>query len=293
MTAARTPAAALLAARPGLQVVRFTCSAGPRDRPFAEVHGAHALAVVASGSFCYRCRGRAHDLVPGAVLLGEPGETYTCSHEHGAGDVCLGFLLSERLLESAASACGAPGRLFARASLPPRPRISGLARAAEAASAGRLELGVDEIVLELAGVVLGELATHARGPARPAPEPTPVERARAIAAAAYLERSAAEPLTLADVAAHVGLSAFHFLRLFRRVIGLTPHQYLVQARVRRAAERLLDSDVPITALAHEVGFGDLSNFVRTFHRLLGAPPGQYRRRLARSEIRRVARARPR
>lgn len=87
-----------LAAGPGLSVTRRVCSAGPRDRPFAEEHGAATLAVVLAGSSCYRCRGRTHALVPGAVLLGEPGEGFVCSHEHGVGDVWLSVRLSEGLL---------------------------------------------------------------------------------------------------------------------------------------------------------------------------------------------------
>ena len=69
-----------------------------------------------------------------------------------------------------------------------------------------------------------------------------------------------------------GISPFHFLRLFSDVLGVTPHQYLVRSRLRHAARRLADDDSPITDIAYDVGFGDLSNFVRTFHRAAGASP---------------------
>ena len=74
-----------------------------------------------------------------------------------------------------------------------------------------------------------------------------------------------------------GVSAFHFLRLFARVTGVTPHQYLVRTRLRRAARLLAADERPIAAIAYDVGFGDLSNFVRTFHRAAGASPRQFRR----------------
>jgi AraC-like DNA-binding protein len=77
-------------------------------------------------------------------------------------------------------------------------------------------------------------------------------------------------------AAEAGLSAFHFLRLFRKVLGVTPHQYLVRSRLRHAARLLADSAKPITDVAYEVGFGDLSNFVRTFHRAAGVSPRGFR-----------------
>ena len=56
------------------------------------------------------------------------------------------------------------------------------------------------------------------------------------------------------------------------MLGVTPHQYLVRSRLRHAARLLADDDSPITDIAYDVGFADLSNFVRTFHRAAGARP---------------------
>jgi AraC family transcriptional regulator len=60
------------------------------------------------------------------------------------------------------------------------------------------------------------------------------------------------------------------------VLGVTPHQYLVRSRLRHAAGLLADSDRPVTDVALEVGFADLSNFVRTFHRAAGVSPRGFR-----------------
>ncbi|HEY4729711.1 MAG TPA: AraC family transcriptional regulator, partial [Myxococcales bacterium] len=73
------------------------------------------------------------------------------------------------------------------------------------------------------------------------------------------------------------LSPFHFLRRFAKVLGVTPHQYLVRSRLRRAARLLAEGANSITDVAFDVGFGDLSNFVRTFHRAAGVSPGRFRR----------------
>jgi AraC-like DNA-binding protein len=75
----------------------------------------------------------------------------------------------------------------------------------------------------------------------------------------------------------VQLSPFHFLRLFSTVLGVTPHQYLVRARLRRAARLLIETQQSVTNIALEAGFADLSNFVRTFHRAAGVSPGHFRR----------------
>ncbi|MGH6779787.1 MAG: helix-turn-helix transcriptional regulator, partial [Bradyrhizobium sp.] len=68
----------------------------------------------------------------------------------------------------------------------------------------------------------------------------------------------------------------HFLRLFASVLGVTPHQYLVRSRLRHAARLLADEERAVTEIAYDVGFGDLSNFVRTFHRAAGVSPMKFR-----------------
>src|SRR3546814_19258688 len=71
-------------------------------------------------------------------------------------------------------------------------------------------------------------------------------------------------------------SAFHFLRLFVRVLGVTPHQYLLRARLRRAARLLLEDTRPLIDVAYDAGFNDVSNFVRSFRRAAGVPPPRFR-----------------
>jgi AraC family transcriptional regulator len=58
---------------------------------------------------------------------------------------------------------------------------------------------------------------------------------------------------------------------------VTPHQYLVRSRLRHAARLLADEERPITDVALDVGFADLSNFVRTFHRAARVSPRDFRK----------------
>ena len=73
-----------------------------------------------------------------------------------------------------------------------------------------------------------------------------------------------------------GISRYHFLRTFKLVTGVTPYQWLLRSRLRDAARRLAAARDPITAVALDVGFQDLSNFVRTFRAEFGLSPGRYR-----------------
>jgi AraC-like DNA-binding protein len=88
-------------------------------------------------------------------------------------------------------------------------------------------------------------------------------------------RSAA-PHKLTGLASMARMSPYHFLRSFRAVTGVTPHQWLLRARLRAAAERLAASREPVTRIAFDVGFEDLSNFTRSFRAEFGASPRQYR-----------------
>jgi len=110
---------------------------------------------------------------------------------------------------------------------------------------------------------------------RPA-EARAYDRRRAVEAALWIDANAHQPIDLESTAEEFGLSPFHFLRLFAKVLGVTPHQYLIRSRLRRAARLLADDARPITEVALDVGFADLSNFVRTFHRAAAVSPRSFR-----------------
>jgi AraC-like DNA-binding protein len=148
-----------------------------------------------------------------------------------------------------------------------------LGELAQAAAEGASDVGLDEAGVWLAARFAARIAGRPHGALRA----TARDRRRAVEAALWLDAHSHQPLDLERAAGEVGLSAFHFLRLFSRVLGVTPHQYLVRSRLRRAARLLCDDARRITDVAFEVGFGDLSNFVRTFHRAAGVSPRAFRR----------------
>jgi AraC-like DNA-binding protein len=102
------------------------------------------------------------------------------------------------------------------------------------------------------------------------------DRRRAVETALWIDAHSHNKIDLEHAAGQAGVSPFHFLRLFSSVLGVTPHQYLVRSRLRHAARRLADEEHSITDIAYDVGFGDLSNFVRTFHRAAGVSPRKFR-----------------
>jgi AraC-like DNA-binding protein len=260
--------ATTLLERPSISVSDFRCDAGPGDKPFAEQHRCHSISYVRKGSFGLHCRGKSHELVAGSVLIGHPGDEYTCTHEHVCGDECLSFFLTPELVET----LGDSNAIWQAGCAPPLPELVVLGELAQSAADGNSDIGLDEIGQVLASrfveVVSGKPRKAASSAAR--------DRRRAVETALWIDAHSHRSIGLEDAAGQAGISPFHFLRLFSDTLGVTPHQYLVRSRLRHAARRLAEGDSAITDIAYDVGFGDLSNFVRTFHRAAGVSPLRFR-----------------
>jgi AraC-like DNA-binding protein len=251
-----------------ISVSDFRCTAGPDEKPFTEQFDCHSVSYVRKGSFGCQSRGRSFDLVTGSVLVGFPGDEYVCTHDHHiCGDECLSFFLEPELVET----IGQPDAWRVGAA-PPLPELMVLGELAQAAASGRSDIGLDEIGYLFAS----RFVDVASGRARKRAEVKMRDRRRAVETAHWIEANSHHAIDLDDVARQAGISAFHFLRLFAKVLGVTPHQYLVRSRLRHAASLLTEQDIAITDIAYDVGFGDLSNFVRTFHRAAGVSPGAFR-----------------
>ncbi|MBV9750270.1 MAG: helix-turn-helix transcriptional regulator [Acetobacteraceae bacterium] len=262
-------AAKAVVANGSITVVDYRCEAGLSAAPFTELHDAFSVSYVRRGSFGYRSRGRAFDLVAGSTLVGCAGDEYVCTHDHVCGDECLSFQLAPELVQT----LDGQRATWRTGALPPLPELVVLGEFAQAAAEGRSDVGLDEAGMLYAARFVS-LVTE---PRRAAPAVTRRERQRAVEAALWIEANAGEAVDLGQVASQVGLSRFHFLRLFAKVLGVTPHQHLVRSRLRHAARLLADDTRAITDVAFESGFGDLSNFVRTFRRAAGLSPRRFRR----------------
>lgn len=261
--------ATTLVQRDSLSVADYRCTAGPHSVPFVECHDSHSIAYVRKGSFGYRFRGKHHELVAGAILVGHPGDEYMCTHEHVCGDECLAFHFSPELVQSLGD-CVA---FFRAGSVPPVPELMVLGELAQAAAEGHTDVGLDEIGLWFAARFVEVVSGKKRDDAAPSPR----DRRRAVESAMFIDDNADRELDLESLAKMCDSSAFHYLRVFAKVVGATPHQYLLRARLRRAARLLAEGDRSITDVALDVGFNDLSNFVRTFHRAAGVSPRAFRK----------------
>jgi len=143
-----------------------------------------------------------------------------------------------------------------------------LTRAHDALADPRSDLEVDAAVLAAVDALRPHLAP---GPParRTRPEHAAVRRARR-----HLEERWAESVRLAELAAVAGLSRFELARAFRAQVGLPPHAFQLDLRVRRARALLAGGEAP-AAVAAACGFADQSHLHRVFKRAVGVTPGRY------------------
>ena len=262
-----------LASGAGWRVLDIVCTAGPDNAPVEEWYDVVNIAFVLDGTFHYRSEQGGATLAPGGVVLGNYGACFQCGHEHSVGDRCIAFHYAPATFEEIVAATpGVKALAFAPASLPPLETLAPLLAAAEAARNKSATESFEELAFEAAGAVVRIAAQVENEPART----RAADERRVSESLRRIESETLVDFSLADLAREAGMSRFHFLRVFRDVAGVTPRQFILRRRLHRAAVRLRTSDDPVSAIAFDEGFEDLSTFNRRFRRVMGASPTEFR-----------------
>lgn len=265
-----------------ITVMAYRCEAGHTEAPYVEVHASHSLSYVRRGTFGYHSRGASFEMTPGCLLVGRGGDEFVCTHDHHlGGDECLSLQFSDEWLEASAL----PTQVGSSRAIPPLPELMMLGELALSCAEGGQDIALEEAALFLVSRFLS-MGTE---PTQSASRIDARTRRRMVEAALWIEEHTSRELTLEQIARTTGMSACHFLRVFSRVLGVTPHQYLLRSRLRRAARLLTARDLSVTEIAYAVGFGDLSNFTRTFQRAAGVSPRAFRNASARARVALAAR----
>jgi len=257
----------------GWTVADVVCTCGPSDRPYEERHAGYSIAVVLAGGFQYRSIEGHAFMTPGSLMLGNQGQCFECGHEHGEGDRCVSFWYAAEQFERLVADSGhrVPAR-FPVPRLPPLRALAPLVARAALGVAGTAGISWEELSVRLAAHTI-TLATGVSAVHRGLPRNAEARVSRAVRT---VDDDPHEQLTLETLAGESGLSPYHFLRTFERLTGVTPYQYVLRARLRKAALRLADGAERITDVAFDCGFGDISNFNRAFRGEFGASPRAFR-----------------
>jgi AraC-like DNA-binding protein len=258
-----------LAKGDGWEVSDVVCTSGPRDRAFEEAHTGVSIAIVIAGSFEYRSpRGR-HLMTPGAFMLGNPGECFECGHDHAAGDRCVSFHYEPEFFDRVLGG----GRDFQGARIAPVRASSEFVAQTILALDSASSASWEELAVDVAGA-----ATRLSGIASREKNLTRDVRAHVTDCVRAIERDPSAPLSLDALASAANMSPFQFLRAFRALTGVTPHQFILRTRLRNAAACIADGDARVIDVALDTGFGDLSNFNHAFRAEFGTTPTAFRNR---------------
>lgn len=254
----------------GVELLRADASTHHYAR---HAHEGYALGVVEAGAHAFAARGAVWTAIPGRVVVVNPDD----AHDGGPATRDGGYSYRMFYVDAAALAAAmaeAAGRRVAT----PFFKHAVVADAALADRLSRLHRALEqpEATLERETLLITALVELGRrhGGAQPhgdvrAPSP------RCVALALeYLRENFAGNVSLAELAALVDVDRFHLLRAFRRCLGLPPHLYQTQLRLRHARRLMLAGEPPAMA-AVAAGFADQSHLIRKFKAAYGVTPGQY------------------
>ncbi|HEU4636748.1 MAG TPA: AraC family transcriptional regulator, partial [Edaphobacter sp.] len=227
-----------------------------------------AIGVVDRGAMSSYCRRGNHVLAAGTVLLLNPGEIHAPAPAGTSGWSFRMFYFDDAFFQSIPLPAMQKLR-FRQPFVQDRELASTLLQLHH-----EMEGDGDRLMFETAFVsIFSRLADrYAEAPTQPV-QPKP-DRTAIRGALEYMEANCARNLTLGELASLSPYSTSHFLRMFRDLMGLTPHAYLTQLRIELATD-LLRSGTPLVDIAGLAGFTDQSHFTRKFKRILGVTPGQY------------------
>jgi len=224
--------------------------------------------VVERGWFRLGYRGREWTLGAGSVFLSRPGDVYRYAHMRDlAPDACLSVSFCDSLSTDLAET-------FERTpiALPPTNRLAFLSLRLGSCTANCDPMSLDELACELV-----DAAEHAEAGRHRLyrPEQLRSYAQRISAAREMIDTRPAGRHSLWELASGVAMSPFLFARVFRDLMGIPPHQYVVRVRLQRA-RALLGQGMSVTETCYASGFNSLSHFIKMFRVHYGQSPSQFK-----------------
>jgi len=249
-----------------ISVHRFDHPAAHEDRPYEEVAGALMASFVEAGAFNLEIGEGRWRVKTGDVMLHHPGMRFRAGFDEGGfNDTCLSvvYLAAEN---DGFDTCKS-WRSDQRRVLNDSNRVR------------FLRWGIDRAMRTNEPMLAEYCAAELFRPHDDENRSLYRERKldwyaeRVHAARARLDARFDEAHTISDLARDVGMSAFHFARIFSELVGAPPHRYLAERRLA-AARAMIEEGAGVTETCYACGFNNLSHFTRSFARRFGAPPSR-------------------
>ena len=257
---------------PALDDLRFMRALYVNHHFKPHAHDHYVIGIVEAGVQSFQHKREKLVTVPGKIIMINPDEVHTGEAEIETGFTYRALYPTVPMMQSVGEQLGIKHRripYFGSGVVYDRDLFARLQQFHH-----RSEQGGDTMQLEtLWLMILADLIQRHTKPAPNSPH-THQTRREIHVACDYIHAHFAENLSLSDVAAQAHMSSFHFARMFRQQMGITPHKYLENVRIKEA-ERLLLRGQPIADVAYATGFSSQSHLTRTFKRFMGVSPGQF------------------
>jgi AraC-like DNA-binding protein len=246
----------------------------PRDEPHVdpeeEVVEQYSVGLLERGEFSVRHRGLDWRVTPNDFFLSSPGQVHQYAHDERQqppDDVCVAVFFTDRSRDEIA------GMLHGLERHPTTVPLNNRRAYARDRLLRRLVEPLPSMVVDLLALEL-LVATFDVGVHRLyRREQLSWYAQRIDRARRRMDEDFADDHTLADLSRDAAMSPFHFARVFRSLIGMPPHHYLIRRRLAAAVSRLSEGD-SVTATCYAVGFRSLSHFITSFRRAYGVPPSR-------------------
>ena len=238
-------------------------------------HENYVICVVEWGVQSFTMQGSKYYTPPSGLILINPGMVHTGEPATEQGFLLRSIYPSRSLMERAQRQLTGetgPHPLFHQARVDDPSAVQHFLKLHRTLTESEDQFECESLFLETMGLLIQR---HAGQKGRQPTEPKPSQGKQAVAEArTYLEEAYATTISLDDLADLAGFSPYHFLRLFRKEIGMPPHAYLQNVRVHRA-QRLIELGMPLAEVATTVGFSSQSHLNRQFKRYTGLTPGRF------------------
>ncbi len=255
---------------PDLPFVARTEYSAAHGRPGTErQYDKSGICVILGGLVDYRGSSGRVTGVPGTVMFGNADEHFWAARLNESRIERLVVWYDRGLLDEIADGYRLDEPHFSALCLPPGKAASSFYARMRALAHGWVDPLDAATFLAVSGLTL-------KREERRHPVITERDRRRILSVVGFIEDSYATPCSIDTLAAVSGASRFHFMRLFKAVTGLSPNQYVLNVRLRAAAARVADTKAPVSEIALDCGFNDISHFNTYFRATFGCTPRQMR-----------------
>lgn len=270
------------------RILDFKCRCVDCRTSKPEYNEAFCISFVRKGNFLFNVFRRSLDSYTGCVLITKPGYERTVTHAHHVPDECTIFEFTSPFYAALPEQYGST-RFFKDNDLhstlyKTNPETEFLhfyiARLVLTKTGSKLQ--VDNLVMEMMHKILGNITDYTPDtsihPRLKQQHLTTIELAKN-----YITEHYTDDLSLQEIAMHCHVSPFHFSRLFKTFTRCSPHQFLLNIRLKNAELLLKDTAMPIADIAFSSGFNSIEHFTAAFRQKYQCPPARYRSQLQPSQ----------